>query len=282
MTKNIYVLFHHFCSDGSGGKYAAWKKFGDEAEYLGVNYGQPMPNIPDNCDVYIIDFSYPRAELRTLLNRSKSLVVLDHHKTAKEALEGEPYAIFDMNRSGAVIAWEYFHPGVPVPTLLQMIQDRDLWVWKMPKSKVFLNYLEVYGHDVETWDQIAEPGPETYEAGKVIEAYKQSILDYSVSLDNDRLVIKTWKDTGLKVAICNTTVLQSDVGAAMYSKFDVDFSLSYFIDKDGVVRLSFRSDNSRKEPCDVSAIAKEFSGGGHRCSAGGRTNLKGLGEILGN
>jgi oligoribonuclease NrnB/cAMP/cGMP phosphodiesterase (DHH superfamily) len=275
-VSKIYVLYHHFCSDGSGAKYAAWKKFGDQATYLGVNYGQAMPEIEDGCEVYIADFSYPKAQLRALAARSSKLVVLDHHRTAQEDLEGEPYAIFDMNRSGAVIAWEYFHPGTPVPTLLQIIQDRDLWTWKMPKSKAFLNYLEVYGHDVETWDVIAEPQEAMYKIGEELENYKQSIIFQTTK--EDKVLVRKWGK--LRAGICNTTVLVSEVSHAIYKNYNVDFSMTYFIDKLGVVNLSFRSDNTRPDPTDVSVIAAEFGGGGHRCSAGARTTLYWLGHIL--
>ena len=37
------VAYHGNCPDGFGGAYAAWKKFGDTAEYLPLSYGKPVP-----------------------------------------------------------------------------------------------------------------------------------------------------------------------------------------------------------------------------------------------
>lgn len=269
---NIYVLFHHPCSDGMGAKYAAWKKFGDSANYIGVNYGQPLPEIPRGSDLYIIDFSYPKDVLRNLNGRMNKLLVLDHHKTAQEDLAGEPYAVFDMDRSGAVLAWNYFHPGVPVPTLLQMIQDRDLWQWKIPHSKPVLEFLRVHGDDVKTWDTIIEPGEHVIEVGKYLNRYKDSLVAQAVKPEE----IKFTTINGYKVAIRNGHYFPSEIGSELCKKYSVDFSITYFITNEGVVSLSFRSIGNK----DVSKIAKVLGGGGHKNAAGARIGLAGLGELL--
>ena len=58
------------------------------------------------------------------------LVVLDHHKSAAEKLTGYQCRCgvvhFDMNKSGARLAWEFFHPDKPVPGLIRYIEDRDI------------------------------------------------------------------------------------------------------------------------------------------------------------
>jgi hypothetical protein len=79
------------------------------------NAGKPPPDVT-GLDVAIVDFSYKRPVMIELARKAKSILVLDHHKTAEaELIEPCPgiEVHFDMNRSGAVMAWEYFHPGVP-------------------------------------------------------------------------------------------------------------------------------------------------------------------------
>ncbi|MGH9333969.1 MAG: phosphohydrolase, partial [Vicinamibacteria bacterium] len=121
------VLYHAFCADGFGAAWAAWKRLGERAEYLPVQHGAPPPSIPKESDVYILDFSYPRAEIEEMKARVASLQVIDHHRTAEEELRGLEYAVFDNRKSAAVLSWEYFHPGEPVPELLRYVMDRDLW-----------------------------------------------------------------------------------------------------------------------------------------------------------
>ena len=58
---------------------------------------------------------------------------------------GTHFARFDMGRSGAVLAWDYFFGGPstgrPRPWIVEYVQDRDLWAWKLPRSKEVSAYL---------------------------------------------------------------------------------------------------------------------------------------------
>ena len=63
------------------------------------------------------------------MKMARGLIVIDHHLTAKEALQKIPDAnkIFDMRQSGATLAWNYFHPRHEIPMFLRYVEDRDLW-----------------------------------------------------------------------------------------------------------------------------------------------------------
>ncbi len=143
------VIYHANCADGFGAAFAAWRKLGDGAEYLPMSYGQEIvpTQIADNREVYILDFSFPRHVMEGLFAHAKRVVWLDHHKTAFEMWCGSwapkmkfsrtdnHYIELDDERSGALIAWEHFHPGTEVPMLIQHIDDRDRWVFALPGSK---------------------------------------------------------------------------------------------------------------------------------------------------
>ena len=70
---------------------------------------------------------------KKMIEDAESLLVIDHHKTAQKELCDIPkkYQIFNMNKSGAVLAWEYFFPDEEVPLLFLYIQDRDIWTKKL-------------------------------------------------------------------------------------------------------------------------------------------------------
>lgn len=271
---SIFCLFHAFCSDGSGAHYAAWKKFGDKATYIPVAYGKPFPEeiIKSDSEIYIMDFSYPRAVLDNIYKKVKKLMVLDHHKTAEEDLRGAPYAIFDMNRSGAVIAWEYFH-GKDVPMLLKYIQDRDLWTWKLPHTEDALNALRLVGDmgDISEWDEFEKDLAIHVRKGSAISEYRRA----EVELKTKPEVVTFLTYEGRKVALVNASVLISEIGNTLCKKYDVDYSMIYFIDQTGVVNMSLRAIGR----CDVSSVAKAFGGGGHANSAGFRTNLEFLAKL---
>jgi oligoribonuclease NrnB/cAMP/cGMP phosphodiesterase (DHH superfamily) len=127
-------IYHGGCDDGFGAAYAVWKKFGYEVEYYPATHGGPIPDVNDR-DVIMVDFSYKRNVLLQLIGKCKSMVILDHHKTAEADLDGleDPKLtlVFDMQRSGATIAWDHFHPDTPRPVLIRYVEDRDLWLKRL-------------------------------------------------------------------------------------------------------------------------------------------------------
>ena len=144
----IHVLYHANCNDGFGAAWAAWVHTqGEDAEFHPVSYQQepPFAKLGKDNLIYIVDFSYDRERLMELASVHKHVTVLDHHKTAEDALTGEwpdkPQNLelhFEADKSGAVMTWEYFHGGYnrdDIPEILLYAQDRDLWRWELPDSK---------------------------------------------------------------------------------------------------------------------------------------------------
>lgn len=270
-SKWVYVLYHANCFDGTGAKFAAWKRFGDAAYYIPVQYGKPFPDmvkLGQETDVYILDFSYPRDFLEDLHSKVHKLVVLDHHKTAQADLAGLDYAEFDMNKSGAVLAWEYFHPGKVVPDMLRLIQDGDLWKFEFSETKALRAALPLLESNMIDWDLCCNDQEilnEVIRSGEAIERYNAIKVDTTVQNN-----VKVLPYKGYKAGVLNTTTLVSEIGNAIYDTLKVDFSMSYFFDIDGVPVVSFRS----KGDMDVSAFAKELGGGGHKNAAGAKVDLE--------
>lgn len=272
----IYVLYHAHCTDGTGSKYAAWKKFGDAAQYIPVQYGRPVPKMEPKSDVYIVDFSYSRDVLQELQNVHNTVVVLDHHKTAEEALRGLKCCHFDMHKSGCVLAWEYFHPETPVPELLLDIQDRDLWLFKRRHSKAVHAGLAMFEGDMKDWDLAAKG--QSY--------YANMIRNGELMLKREALIIKSAVKSkikkvafaGYKCGITNSSDLASEIGngICLSKELNVDFAVVYCITNEDDVLLSFRSTGD----FDVSEIAKKFGGGGHKNASGAKINIETLSKIL--
>src|SRR3989344_4002350 len=104
-TKTV-ILYHADCPDGFGAAYAAWKKFGEDAEYIPVKHGKPPPEGLTGRKVYLIDFCYPKDIMDTLVATAGSVIVLDHHEGIKNVVESMSEHIYDAKRSGATIAWK--------------------------------------------------------------------------------------------------------------------------------------------------------------------------------
>ncbi|HXV60797.1 MAG TPA: DHHA1 domain-containing protein [Vicinamibacteria bacterium] len=256
------VLYHSHCADGFGAAWAAWKKLGSSAVYIPVKHGTDPPEIPDEHTVYILDFSYPRAVTTAMHSRFRELVVIDHHRTAEVELAGLDCALFDNEKSAAVLAWEYFHPQKTVPELLRYVMDRDLWRYELPRSREVFAGLSSYPMDFEIWSSL---DIETLaQDGVAILRYQKELV--KLLCDEFR-----WEDlAGNRVPVVNATILGSDVGEELLARHrDAPFVVIYFDRGDGKRQWSLRS----RKDFDVSELARRFRNGGHRQAAGFESEL---------
>jgi oligoribonuclease NrnB/cAMP/cGMP phosphodiesterase (DHH superfamily) len=258
--KNI-VLYHKGCDDGFGGAWVAHRKFGDDAIYIGVVYGEPIPETQPTDNVYIIDFSYPRDDLIRLAEH-RGVVVLDHHKTAERDLGDLPFAKFDMEKSGAMLAWEYFCPTETPPMVLRHIEDRDLWRFALKGTMQVSSALRSYPQDFGVWDDLMKMPDTLFDEGVVIERAIQIQVERIIGLSRERSV------GGHLVPVANATCYQSEVGEALCERFPGSrFSATYMDRADGKRVWSLRSPNGQ-DGFDVGSLAKTLGGGGHHNAAG--------------
>ena len=186
LTKPIVVCYHGDCSDGFGAAWAAWKKFGTRADYLALHRDEPVPKLKDK-EVYMIDFLYVPAITKKLIAANRRVTGIDHHITARESTLMTHEPLFDNDHSGAVLAWKYFHPGKPVPKLLQYIEDRDIWKWKLPHTREILQVLDGVPWDFHAWSRFArdleQPAARKRHIahGKLVNAFWERIVKWAVT-----------------------------------------------------------------------------------------------------
>ena len=287
LTKT-YVLYHGQCFDGFTAAWAAREKFKHitmDVEYIPVFYNQPPPVMEEKSHVYILDFAYPREVLTDLAFRHR-IIVLDHHKTSAAALEGlppiKPFDIpvefhldlqvhFDMNKSGAMLAWEFFHGDHHIPKLVRLVQDRDLWKFEMHKSDLFHAYLRSFNFDFHTWTRINDgiEHEDRFDAfcneGKAIQRQIERDIESMAFNAREGLFF------GKKAVLANATTHFSEVCHHLLGKFpDAEMAVVYGMSKSGRMIYSLRSRTIGE--VDVSAIALSMGGGGHKHAAGFKSN----------
>ena len=147
------MLYHANCPDGFGGAWSVWLARGDAVTYCPVSHGEAPPEIPPDASVLMVDIAYPRDVALALRDRVRELVILDHHKSAQEELGDLDFATFDMDRSGAMMGWNYMHPGEEPPPLIGYVQDRDLWRFELPNSREVTAALGSYPMEFEVWNR---------------------------------------------------------------------------------------------------------------------------------
>ncbi|MBF4253709.1 phosphohydrolase, partial [Vibrio anguillarum] len=144
-----------------------------DIEFIAASYQQDLPDVT-NAHVIIVDFSFKKDDMKQLAQKAKSITVIDHHKTAEkelsELLEGGVIdGVFDMTKSGAMLAWEWFFGDVEPPALIQHIQDRDLWKFELPGTREIQAALYSYPMEFNVWNMLMAIDTRTlYEEGVAI------------------------------------------------------------------------------------------------------------------
>lgn len=282
------VIYHADCTDGFAAAFCAWLALGDSAEYLPCAYGDKSPDMMAekvrNREVYILDFSFPRLVMDHIFQAATRVVWLDHHKTAFEMYAGpfefdqistvvgqeaNDHVLLDNTKSGAMLAWEYFHPDLAHPTFIELIDDRDRWVFQYPQSKAFHAGLAslkpwVFGQ----WESKLYPHDRTYElinTGEILlDSQHQQVLSMAKQARKCNIELYSELYSGLA---CNASLHISELGHELANRSGT-FGLIWYLAADRKVKCSLRSNGDY----DVSAVAKAFGGGGHKNAAGFETD----------
>jgi hypothetical protein len=298
---NPLCIYHGNCADGFTSAWAVWKALGNAVEFFPGVYNDPPPDVTGR-DIIMVDFSYKRPVLDAMAKTARSMLVLDHHKTAEADLEGfgdnlarysgqlnwqrhlanvaqsemenatgihgygSIFRLFDMEKSGAGLTWDFFHPETPRPDIVRYVEDRDLWRFKLVGSREVAALIFSYDYNFENWDRLAMllDSPcgltDAVAEGAAIERKHHKDVAELVRVTKRRMVIG-----GQEVWCANLPyTLTSDAGNLMAQ--GEPFAACYWDTPDGRV-FSLRS---TPEGADVSEIAKAYGGGGHRNASGFR------------
>ncbi|MFA5997980.1 MAG: hypothetical protein WC814_01130 [Candidatus Paceibacterota bacterium] len=264
--KDIVVLYHGKCPDGFAGAYAAWKKFGDTATYMPVDHGDAPPEGLDGKEVYLVDFCYETAEqMDSLAKTAKRLVVLDHHESTRALAERAPEHIYDAARSGATIAWTYFHPGAPMLRLMKYLEDGDLYHYVLPETRDIFSYLLVLPFEFAAWDELALGLEDDIKRVEILQKAHAYTEFFEALAQSSVERAKKVRFEGYEVYFVAThpnITVKSYVAHELYVK-QPPFALIVTAHPNGF-GVSIRSDGS----IDVAKIAEKYGGGGHPGSAG--------------
>jgi uncharacterized protein len=284
-AKRAVVIYHGNCDDGFGAAFAfhLFKEAGYEVtEYMEGHYGSGGSFLATKeTDVYILDFSFPGSMLVGMAGLANSVTLLDHHKTAKEdwekfkeswsgPLPENLHVTFDMERSGAMMAFEEFagpdsetNDAIYYHSFFTFLQDRDLWKFHCPDTKSFTQYLRSFEKTFTNWQDISVELNHRYEqviaAGEAITRRYDQLCREIVDSGAHEICVN-----GILGYECNCPPsFSSDVGNILAQKHGT-FGHTWYQKPDGSSGHSLRSIGD----LDISAWAKKFGGGGHKNAAG--------------
>lgn len=270
-------FYHAGCPDGFGAAWAVWKAWGPAGEYRARGHDDPLrPHEFAGDQVVFADIAPSNAALRQLGEKAAQVVVLDHHVSALDRYRADPElarelagqgheVLFDLDHSGAVLAWHHFHPGTPLPALLAYVEDQDLWRWKLPDSEAVNAAVHSYPRRIDVWEELVAAPIERLVAEGTPIARAQRI-EVERALQNAHPVTLG----GMRLEAVNALFQRSLIGheLAQRGAHGVPCGLVY--------RMT-----ARRVDCslysigdfDVSRLASRYGGGGHRNAAGFHVSL---------
>lgn len=285
-------IYHANCMDGFTAAWVVRKALGEDVEFFAASYGTESPDVTGR-DVIMVDFSYKRPVIEAMMARANTILILDHHVTAKddltpfrveecgggkfvwpdlvgmwrdfEELARPPIAaLFDMNRSGAQITWDFFNPKLNRPLLVDYTGDRDLWRFELAFSREVNTFISAYDQEFLNWDYLNAMLHDMMslqhvaELGGAMEKKHHKDIGEMVGASKRRMIIG-----GHDVPVANLPfTMSSDAGNLMCA--GEPFAATYLDTPHGRA-FSLRSTDAG---LDVSEIAKTYGGGGHRNAAG--------------
>lgn len=284
-------LYHANCDDGFTAAWAIWKRW-PQCEFRAVQYGNPPPGDVADKHVLIVDFSWPAEQLEGMAATAKTVLVLDHHKTAQAALaelhqivrptyenvmrcfarmSGGPRSRilveFDMDRSGARMAWQFAHPGVNPPVLVNLVEDRDLWRFRFEETKPVRMLLQSLPYDFGIWSSTARSlGLDlagAVETGAAIQRFYDARVEEMAASAHLRDLAGF---SGVPVAHVPYAFVSDVCHRLLQLHPNAPFAAACVVAHGGTT-YSLRSNDAR---VDVSEVAKAHGGGGHRNAAGFR------------
>jgi oligoribonuclease NrnB/cAMP/cGMP phosphodiesterase (DHH superfamily) len=299
MNKTPLVIYHGDCFDGFAAAWAFRHFYGKSGvDYHAAIYGQDPPDCKGRR-VWLVDFSYPREILLDkVLIPSIQTTVYDHHKTAEKALEGvknelwergiqrdQDKIVFDMKRSGAGITYDEMEVthgkkrGFHLPRynderkerLIDYIEDRDLWKFKLEDSQEIAAYVSTVPFTFEAYDELAEDLKLAPSRSKVVEK-GAAILKY-IDLYGDKAcdLYRVEEIGGWAVPVINVPYMNCSehIGKLAEKHPEAPFAAGFFKRSDGKWQFGLRS----RGEFDVSDVAKQYGGGGHKQAAGFQVNV---------
>ena len=221
--------------------------------------------------VIIVDFTFSPEQFDLLLERTRKVVWIDHHKTFL-AEKYDKYSGLKGIRNpstskegfaGCVLTWQYFNPNMNIPEALELIGDRDTWQWKFgDKTKYFCLGMQIqknlplsplweslFGHDTTLVNTICEDG-------KICESFRDSFCKNITDSVGYETILEGWHNC--------FAVNFAYFGSETFGERINDYSICIgYLFNGRNFKVSLYS-----AVMDVSKVAVNYGGGGHAGAAG--------------
>lgn len=302
VVKNV-VWYHASCLDGT---CAAWvaSHYLDDADtlYQPMQYGDKgMTDHIRYCKgkrLYILDWMpEDMKDLQELVAITESLVIIDHHDSSIRKFDAafpeppnkdEVFLARNNEWSGAMgtAIWffNHWHPDTkciiranPLTDhwLVQAVDDRDRWQFKLPDTKEINEGLFARGFELSEWQCMDFSLESTREGlirdGHTLIKQREGVVDQLIK--SGLQYIDDANDNAFAAIINAPYYLASDLGNQIVQDHKFLVAIIWSIDKDYRTHFNFRSNAANPKAIDCGKLATSLGGGGHINAAGAKIAL---------
>lgn len=295
------VWYHGSCLDGTCAAWVAAQYLPKETTHFrAMQYGDKMEDhmrFAKDKNLYILDWMPERMEdVAELIAITENLVIIDHHDSAIKkftayfnAVPEECVFLAHNNEwSGAMGTAIWFRdqhiPGKPdiigsgadlsQHWLVQAIDDRDRWQFKLPNTKEINAGLFHMGFDLATWRRQPFGEDQMYgliDGGAVLLEAKQKEIDLIIK--SGLQFIDDHNDNAYAAIINAPYHLASEMGNQIVQDHKFRIAIIWNIDKSYKTYFSLRSNAENPHALNCAEIATKLGGGGHVNAAGAKMDM---------
>lgn len=279
-----HVIYHKNCNDGLSAA-CIFKSLRNDVTFTSFYYADKVEGYK-NTTILFLDVSLRKETLDSLIADGNTIYVIDHHEPSKfvtsylslKRTDSQPHESYvDMDYCGAMLTWKKIYPDKPIPKMLEYVNDRDLWLNKMPYYNEVFQSLSMIDKTIDAWyNVIFHPNQEELvkkyiENGKVI----KKKIDQQIEMLAKTAYMKkvTIKGKSYNVLHINSSIHQSDLGNYLaINNPTADFIAVYTINymkKKYTTRFSLRG-NGKHNLSDIASnyVFEGREGGGHFNASG--------------
>lgn len=287
------IVKHWYVEHVKVGKFTAL----DSIEFIGYNYGQPIPDLSEYDKVIMCDISFPKDIMYLEANCSdRKLVWIDHHISAiNDSKVDEFYqydkveGIRDAGFAACELTWKHFFPNEKMPEIVRLLgrydcfghkgtaEEQKVLEFQYGARQCISNYKEAYQSLIISLNEdgdifnLKTPENKIWLQGKSIYKYlcTEAKQIYKNGFEIEFLVPKEQAPQfGFKYKfICINKERFNPINFGINYHQEGYDGAACFHYANGMWNFSLYNDNGL---VDCSVIAKLYGGGGHKGASGFR------------
>ncbi len=274
----MICIYHSIDLDGWASAAIVLKKY-PEVKLFGYDYGQKVPNIPEDTEIILTDISFPMEEMKKLKSKFKKVIWIDHHisaikkfqKTFTKEESSEFITEFPKTNeliSACELTWRYLYPDIEKPDSIELLGSYDSFRHKEANQKFTEDETMNYQYGARS----KASSPESCYDVIFKDDIHDIMADGKIIFNYLKIEARNaYEKLSFPMMIGGKKFIAVNADRLNFKTFGIDYHAdgydgqACFRFQDKIWKFSIYNENGK---IDCSEIAKKYGGGGHNGAAG--------------